>query len=251
MPETYDSKYFSGQGPLHVAQRDPVTGKPLGLVFVGDVTGIGMTPNVEKNEIIENTTGSRGVAASSIKRAEYALSIAFRSVKPAHLAQALHAVLTDKTGSSVTDEAVNGYHDKLLRLDHVKVSAVSVTHTTGTPTYVAGTDYNVVDAETGLIEILSGGAITDGQEVHVDYSYAAQSHFKIDPNNDELYLVWAGINTADNDKAFRCEIYKAKLDPASLNLITDDITDMTVQGTVLLDSLRTAGDEFYSYQIEN
>ena len=47
---------------------------------------------------------------------------------------------------------------------------VVVTDTTGTTTYTNNTDYTY-DANTGEIKRVATGAITDGQEVHVDYEY--------------------------------------------------------------------------------
>lgn len=51
------------------------------------------------------------------------------------------------------------------------ISAVSVSHTSGAPVYVEGTDYEL-DLPTGRLQILEGGAIAAG-DVHVDYTPAA------------------------------------------------------------------------------
>ena len=56
-----------------------------------------------------------------------------------------------------------------------------VTHTSGAPTYVEGTDYVMTTdaAEETSIARIASGAITDGQVVHVDYRYS-------DPSNRPL-----------------------------------------------------------------
>jgi len=248
MPELYDSKYFSGQGPLYIGSRD-ANGKSTGLTFVGDIESAELSANVETEEVIENVTGTAGVGSSFQKSVDYSLAIVMRSIKAAHLKEALQAGLTAKTGASVTDEAHNGYHDKFIPLLHNKVSAVVVTNDTGVTTYVADTDY-VLGADRGMIEILSTGSITDGQALLIDYTYAQQDHLSAAPANTEKYLVFAGINRADNNKQTRCEMYKVKLDPSALGLIQDTHATLTLNGKLLLDSLRPAGDQFYSWKIE-
>lgn len=248
MPEQFDSKYFSGQGPLFLGPRD-ASGNPAGLIFVGDISEASLTPNVETAEIVENVSGSSGIGSSFTKRVEYQVSITMRSVKPDHLAQALQGSVTNKAGGTVTDEAITGYLDKMTPLVHNKVSNVTVTDSGGTTTYTAGTDY-VLHADEGLIEVLSGGAITDGESLLVDYDYATQDHVKVAPANQELYMVFAGMNRADNNKQTRCEIYKVKLDPGVLGLIQEEHAEIPITGRVLLDSLRPAGDQFYSWKIE-
>lgn len=247
--EQFDSRYFRGQGKLFAADRDP-NGAPTGLLFLGDMTSSDMTPNMERSETIENTTGSGGVGSSFLKRAQYDVSIVMRSIRHDHLARALHASDTARAGASVTDEAHTGYHDAFIKLEHTNVSAVVVTDDTGVTTYTEGTDYALY-ANEGMIEILSTGGITDAQPLLIDYSYAAQHHLKVSPHNKEIYLVFAGKNSADNDKMTRCEMYKMKLDPGALSMITDDTTDTTLNGTLLLDPLRPAGDQFYSWKTED
>jgi len=247
--ENYDSKYFSGQGPVYVAPRD-VNGKPAGLKFIGDLDSAEITPNVEKSTTLENVTGSRGVGSSFIKRSGFNLNLVMRSIKPQHLARALHGSVTTKIAGSATDEAHTAYHDAMISLDHTKVSAVVVTGSGGTPTHVENTDY-IVHADQGMIEILSTGGITDASAIEIDYSFAAQHHIKIDPNNDEVYIVFGGMNNADNDKQTRCELYKVKLDPSALSMITEDTANMPISGELLVDSLRPVGDQFYSWKTED
>ena len=246
--EQFDTKYFSGQGPLFLGSRDS-SGNPAGLIFVGDISEASLTPNVETAEVVENVTGSSGIGSSFTKRVEYQISLTMRSIKSAHLAQALQGSVTTKTSGSVTDEAVNGYSDKISPLSHNKVSTVVVTDSTGVTTYVANTDY-VLHADEGLIEVLSTGSIPDAQALLVDYAYAAQDHIKVAPANQELYMMFSGMNRADNNKQTRCEIYKVKLDPGVLGLIQDEHAEIPLTGRVLLDSLRASGDQFYSWKNE-
>lgn len=248
--ELFDTKYFRGQGPVFLGDRNATTGAPEGLVFIGDISSCELTPNVTNEEIIENVTGSGGVGSSFTRAVEYQMTMQMRSIKPAHLAIALQGTATTKAAASVTDEAHTVRLDKFSRLQHNKVSAVVVTGTGGTPTYVANTDYKV-HADEGLIEWLTGGTVTDGLAVLIDYSYAAQKHVAANPQNLEKYLVFAGKNSADNSKMTRCEIYRIKLDPSALGLIQDAHAEMPITGRVLIDKLRAAGDQFFSWKIQD
>jgi len=250
MPELFDSTYFRGQGPLMVADRD-VAGNPTGLEFVGDLDTVQLTPSIDRFEVIENTSGAGAVGASGVKKTSYGLQIGFRSVKPSHLARALQGALTVKASGNVVDEAQTAYLDKFTPLLNTNVSTVVVTGVGGTPVYVAGTDYNV-HANEGLIEFISGGTITDGTPVLIDYAYAAQQHVAVDPQNQDKYLVFSGINTANNDKMLRVEMFKVQLDPGALdNLISDEPQPMTINGVLLRDTLRTAGDQLFSVKAQD
>ena len=85
---------------------------------------------------------------------------------------------------SVTDEAVtlSGTHSAgdWVSLDYGRdgISSVTITSSDGATTYTENTDY-VVDYEDGRVSRLSGGAITDGQSVLVDYTYNTETGYKI------------------------------------------------------------------------
>jgi hypothetical protein len=249
MAELYDTRYFSGQGKVRIGLRD-ATGQPLGLEFIGDVSSVTLTPSVDKETVTENVSGSSGIGTEFIKKVEYQLSMQMRSFKPEHAAIALHAGNAVKASGTVTDEAHKGYTGKFIALKHIKVSSVVITNTGGVTTYVAGTDYSV-DADAGMIEIIATGSITDAQDLLIDYSYAAQHHLTAAPGNKYYYLSFDGVNRADDNKKVRCEIYKLNLSPSAMGMIEDKTAEMPITGTVILDTLRPAGDQFYSWKTED
>ena len=248
--EQFDSIYWRGQGPLMLSARD-ASGNPTGFVFVGDVESIEGQPNISRRNIKENVSGQRNTAASFITEQDTAITINLKSAKPAHLAEMLQADLTTKTAASVTDEAVTASLDKFIQLAHVKVSSVVVTDSTAVTTYVANTDY-VLHGDEGFIEILSTGSISEAEALLVDYDYAAQKHLAANPANTELYASFPGINTTNNDKRGRCEIYRLQIDPGFLGLIQQDQeASIPVNAVMLVDSLRTAGDRLYGWKFED
>jgi Tfp pilus assembly protein PilV len=249
MAELFDTRYFSGQGKVFIGPRD-AAGEPAGLVYMGDVSAVELSPNVEKETVIENVTGLSGVGAEWFTRVEYSLSMQMRSIKAEHLAQALHASNTAKASGSATDEVHTAYSGKFIQLANTKVSSIVVKDTSGTPTYVEGTDY-IAHNDIGMVEIISGGGITDLDVLKISYSFAAQHIFSVKPANTDFALTFNGINRADNDKQVRCRLYKMKLSPATLDMIAQGATEMPITGTVLLDSLRAAGDQYYSWVTED
>lgn len=62
----------------------------------------------------------------------------------------------------------------LMGLENVVVKASPG----GTPVYTAGTDY-VLHADSGLVEILASGAISDGDDIDVDYDVQASTRTRI------------------------------------------------------------------------
>lgn len=251
MAETFETHYWSGQGPVFLAGRD-ANGDPAGLEFIGDVESVEITPNVSRTDVIENVSGARNVGASFVGQAEYAIAINMKSVKAAHLARAIGGDITVKAAGSVVDEAVLGYHDKFTRLDNVKISNVVVTNSTGVTTYTAGTDY-VLHADEGMLEILSTGTITDGQSLLVDYDYAAQKMVSSNYQNQDLVLVAPAMNRARDNKRGRLTVHKVNLDPSALSAIQNGDTEatMTLNGKVVLDTTKSAGNQLYSWDMED
>lgn len=98
------------------------------------------------------------------------------------------AVVSTFSGGSVVDEVVVGYKDRYFFTAKGKISSVVLTHSSGTPTYVLGTDYSIEDANLGIIKVISAGAITDGQSLKIDYSYAASAstRTKVKPGKESL-----------------------------------------------------------------
>ncbi len=250
MAEQFETRYFNGQGAVFLAER-AADGSPKGLIFIGDCSSVTLTPSVDKETVIENVTGSAGVGSEVFKKVEYQFSMQMRSVKPEHLALAVQGSNTAKAAGTVTDEPQTAYLGKFIALKHTKVSAVTVTNSAGSTTYTAGTHY-ILHADKGMIEIPAiGTTITDAQSLLIDYSYAAQHHVSAAPANKKYYLAFAGINRADNSKQARCEIYKISLTPSSLGMIAENNIEMPITGTVELDALRPAGDQFFSWKTED
>lgn len=111
------------------------------------------------------------------------------------------ASTTAQTGASAATETFTGV--KLGRAYNIgatntnpvgerNLSSVSVTDQSGAPSYTEGTDYEL-DLDQGLIQILEGGGISEGDDIEVTYDSAAVSWEHIESGSEgkktlEVYL---------------------------------------------------------------
>jgi hypothetical protein len=189
MKEDFGSRYFRGQGPFFLGDRD-ADGNPINLIFVGDLESAELTPDVQRSTVYENTTGKNAVGSSFLQRTGYNVALGFRSTRKEHFKQALGATATGQASSSGTDERHTVKVGSFARLKHLQVSNVSVTiDPDGTASSAtADTDYKL-HAEEGLIEILSGGGISDDDEIGVFARRAGDirgEHELVLAGNDEV-----------------------------------------------------------------
>lgn len=73
---------------------------------------------------------------------------------------------------TITDEVVAASLGNFVALGAQRLNpgTVVLTHTSGTPTYVEGTDY-AIDYANGMMIALTGGTITNAQSLKIDYDY--------------------------------------------------------------------------------
>lgn len=252
MAEQFDSHYFTGQGPVFIAERNAASGAHLGFDFAGDMPQVSIDASSTPNDVRENVTGQRNIASSLAGETTFNINLTFRSSKAEHIKARLQGDLTTKVAGSVTDEDVNGYHDKFSDLANVKCSNIVVKDSTTTTTYVADTDY-IAHGDEGMIEILSTGSIADAEALKVSYDYAAQKHVDVNPQDKEWMLTCPSINRRRDNKIGRLTAFKISIPPGGVNLIQDgdDADSVSVQGRVLYDDLRSAGDRLFNFAIED
>jgi hypothetical protein len=162
-----------------------------------------------------------------------------------NLAMALQGVGSLVPAITVTNEVQKGVlAGRSIKLDNVNISATNtpvVTGVGGTPVYVAGTDY-VVSKSSGLLTIPVGSAITNGANLEIDYVTSPTnkvSTFAAPSTN--RWLLFEGLNNADNKKPVIIDFYKVSLKPQKeWSLIQNDqnISSLDIEGRVLYDSLQ-------------
>lgn len=117
---------------------------------------------------------------------------------------------------------------------------------------VADTDY-VVES-TGVLIYNDAVNYESGRTVNFDYTYADSTKVEAILNSGKEYKIhFSGFNWAESDATFSIDVYRAKNNPASLGVITDDYGNLELTFTVLKDeSITGTGlSQFYTYnQIE-
>ena len=243
------NQYYSGQGSILVATKDPVTGEPQGFIPVGNVSALTIGVETTVFEHKESCSGTRGIDKEIVQEVNVTAAFTMESINDENLALALYGSNATVVGASISDEQKTVYHDKWISLDHIKISTLVVgDDATPTTTYVEGVDYEV-NLETGSIKALSTGTITDLQVVFFDYDHASYDQVEaiITSSAPERWIRFEGLNTADGDNPVVVDIYKGSIQPlAELALINEELAEMAVEAKALTDPSRTTGSSYFT-----
>lgn len=223
MSETVTDSYI-GSGIVYVDGRD-----------VGNASGVKIDIEQETKSQ-PNFRGGGGNAAEITKVKGVKLSMTMNDFSNPNMALALRGKVEVLASGAVNDEALNAVLDGLADTAAMIDTSVApvVKHTTGTPVYVAGTDY-VVSA--GGIRALSTGAITEGQALKVSYTKKAGNAMQaLTESGKTVKVVIDGVNDATG-KPWTLKFYKWTPSPTSgLDLIGDDFGSFDIEGGVLADA---------------
>lgn len=246
--KTWDAvdHYFSGQGVVLLAERDPANGKPKGFVSVGNVSALALSVATSVLEHKESHTGQRGTDLRLTTETKVTLSMTMENFIAENLARVSRGQTTKVATGSATGEALKFYPGMVVPLAHIKVSAV-VINNAGTP-LVEGTDYEV-NEEAGSIKFAPVVAsLVEGAALTANYTYADQ--FRVDAltaGAKELYMRFEGLNTAEENAPVVVEVFKFSTDPfQELALIADTVQSFVLEGSVLADGFRTTGSKYFN-----
>jgi len=241
-----ESIYYSGQGAILLADRD-VDGKPTGFVPVGNVSSLTISLERTVFEHKESCSGVRGIDLELVQEFKASISLVMESLNKDNLALALYGEGEDVAAGSVVDEPVTAYLGKWSALENINVTNVAVTNIGGGTTYVEDTDY-VLNEAAGSIMALASGAITEGQGLEVSYDYTA-AHLVEAMTSSTPPIKWVrfeGLNTARGNHPVVVDCYRWSVGPlAELALINEELSQMTVEGNLLLDTTKSTGSQFF------
>lgn len=168
---------------------DPVVGGSPSGVWVNMGPIINFTPNVnlETYDHFDPRPGQQVKDLSVIISKSFSFTFTSEELNPFVMSALMLASGYEEPGTtvSVTDESTTFASDDFAPLAHTPLSspAPTVTDTGGSTTYTAGTDYEVVVAPDGAPYLyrLSGGSISAGATVLVDYDYASGTETVMTP----------------------------------------------------------------------
>lgn len=125
---TFDTtdRYYSGQGVVMIGSRD-ASGKPKGLVPVGNVSALKIALATTVLEHKDSHTGQRAVDLRLTTENKASLSMTLENFNPANLARALRADITAVLAGAATVEAHKAYPGGITPLDNIGASSVVLT----------------------------------------------------------------------------------------------------------------------------
>lgn len=179
-------KYTLGKGELYWDD-----GK--GERYVGNTTAFNITIESETLDHFDSDHGIRTKDDSVVLEVNRTGSFTTDNIATENLALYFMADISTvtQTNTPVVDEAINDVEPgRFYQLGQTtvnpqgvrNVSAVTVTKTPST-VLVEGTDYTL-DAVSGRIYIVEGGAVASGDDLEIDYTPAANSRQRISTNNN-------------------------------------------------------------------
>jgi hypothetical protein len=143
----------------------------------------------------------------------------------------------DISSGSVTAESVTVYHDRWTKLDNINLTGTPTVEPDGGGTaFTAGTDYEI-DTRKGMIRALSGGSISDGTAVQVDYDFDAITGYTIvgQTNQEVRARIYGDMEDRVSGVRGEIDVKEVKFRPseAANLMLPEGFLEAALEGTVV------------------
>ncbi len=227
---------FSYIGAGQIYMREAGAAAPM--IAVGNCSALKFSIT-EEIKSLKDFTQAGGGTYNEVRRIESVeMSMTLHDLNADNVARAVFGDASAIASGSVTDEAHTVYEGGFTPTTFPpSLTGIVVKHTSGSPTYVADTDYTVTE---GGIIIIAGGGISDGDSIKISYTKLAGSTIEALLNAAQEYeLFFSGLNDARSGKQVRVHAYRVKLGATDgLDLIGEEYWAGTQSGKVLKDSTK-------------
>lgn len=228
-------------------------GAKTGFEFMDNAISLSISADVTKAELFSSTERSAPKIAEAVVRTAYTLVATLTAYTLNNLKKFLlgtsnvknQAVGVSQTASFTGAEVVQG---RYLDVGSRRITNVGLTRD-NTDAMVEGDDYSVL-AEFGLIKILEGGAIQDGDDVDVEFDRPALVIDQVRIAREAasvchlLYLA-DDANTDGVAAQDRLEIWRVSVAPeGEMNFISDEFGNFQLSMGVLSDAANHPNDPF-------
>ena len=229
------------------------------LENIGAARGVSLTESFDKVEV---ESDNAGVVKRYIKNQRVVITAQQLEVDMEYLNNIRGGIdlysLVAGSATPVTDESLTLTGTLMYRLankngDNSEVTAIVVTNSTGTITYVRNTDFVVGVDSAGFTVIgrIDAGAITSGQSVLADYSYTPNVSKKL--TSGGKHTITARVvrltNTDENGKTLTITVYYATIEEGiTFAFPADEAEDVLVSPVNMvgrIDVSKTVGDQLY------
>lgn len=241
-------RYFRGQGRLTIATRDLGGAIDSGFRFLGNVPELTISTETEQIDHNESYTGRSLKDMEIVKKEMVNISFSLESFTKENLALVLAGSYSVIDSATVVAEPITLYTGSWNPLKNINISDFASLEI-GAVTLNEGSDYTI-DLKSGMIWIPANTlAVTDGDAAEATYDFGTSEKIiaMTGGRNKDYYLRFDGLNTVENNSPVILDFYKARLrSSGDIPLITDELSKLQVEGSVLFDSTRSNNDEFFS-----
>ena len=248
--DTFDYA-LRGGGKLYI--RD--IGSTGAWDYFGESHTVEQNIETENVEIMNTESCTQSVGKTTAKSSKLTLNFETDEYSPETIALAFLGTQASGTVAAVTAEAVviasanlGGYHD----LGHFNIDTAVVQDDADTITYVMGTDYTL-DTQSGMLGIITGGAITEADELHVAVTtteYVSATVQYLDNVSVEKELRFIGCPSSGD--AMLIDFYKVSISAnGAVGVKGDEFISIAMTGVCASDSSKagTGISEFATYQV--
>lgn len=251
-----------GKGSILIDIFDPTTGLPTGLRHLGNCTKFEIDLKDDIAELYGSLNKSVSLIATAVKKRQPKISITGTDFSSDHIAIAQMSsgkTTVATSAATITAEQVISAAQtvnsvgRFFRLanNNVDGSGTPPVLTQNSVTLVAGTDWILKDAQTGLIYIPIGSAI----DVSGTHNVTATYHTLVGSNDHvaagtvpfQTGRIFFDPDPVDGQK-IACDIWRANLNPnGQIGLIADDYGNWSLDGNILDDTANHPNAPFYEY----
>ncbi len=253
MQEANGNNLLIGRGKAFFDRFDQ-SGNSTGFRFLGEAAKVDTTPSVTNKEYYTSTKASNIKIANVNIQQKHTISVELMEFTRENVALALlgDGVLVTQAMTTVTNEVIAGgvnqaapaigrsYQTSKGNISAVTLTSVAADGTTSTP-LVVNVDYEIEDAGTGLITLLSATAApgTPGVTVKATtYTSGAVNGAKVTAGTSvNIKGAFLFIGDPASGPKMNLRVWKTEITPsAAFSLIADDFGSMTLDAEVLDDS---------------
>lgn len=236
--------YFSGQGEIMLAKIDNTTGAVGAYRKIGNVPEFSIEMDSDQVDHNESTSGQRTKDFVLLRAKSMTLSGNIEDWTEDNVAWATNGRIKQITGGAKTGElspaglTVGG----IWALKGQKVTALTITDSTGSPVTVDPADYTL-DADFGTVTMKSVTGYT--LPLIAAYTSGAATAVTFMTDDTQLYaLRFNGINTV-NGKKVLVELYRTQKNPSgSIPFINEEFGQISIGGEALADLTKTVDGDF-------
>jgi hypothetical protein len=181
--------YTLGRGMVYFSRFLPGTQTPAGYLYIGNTPEFSLTIESETLDHYSSDAGIREKDDSVPLETTRTGSFTTDNISPENTALFFFgsaSVLTQSavasTGYTLTDVVPGMFYQLGLTtanpVGHRKINPTGLTVATGATTHVLNTDYRI-NTDTGMLEIIAGGAIVSGDDLTVTYAVLSSTRTRV------------------------------------------------------------------------